>query len=457
MAKTRTRKRNDERGSMQGFDAAAARSERSLYAAQDALGRLGQARDEAQRRQILGALLEQLMEASYALGLAEGHLRAAGRSDPFKVPRYRQVAELFTDTWGVVRERRVANVGDRGQAAMAAGLTAVAGALLGGLTLGPFGGIVGSIAGGAMGPYAFMRQFRDPEDLEGAMVGGGVGGLFTPLGAAAGAYVGGDELDRSSNPRRANRGPTLPRYGDPPLVITVRGEQLTVEPAEGDWATKHRRRTLWGTRKQTLENIEYFQIYGTLPPSSPGVWANTGKRRRNGWIGSVDAVQNYLGVVGADKDADGKYLIGGDPPIYGDGGREIVLSDEVVYYMGGRPVPLAAALADTSQGVGIRVFNGRRKAPSPTWLDEGASEDDYLVFYESARYNDDFPKGYYDVLRVTRSGAVTGELATGRSEREAVDAAREHAAKRGIQSATVFRVKHDNTLAKIGHAGLRHR
>lgn len=160
-------------------------------------------------------------------------------------------------------------------------------------------------------------------------------------------------------PRIQNKRESLPRPGDPPLVIEAHGSTAVVTPSEGrgEWIVKFDQRARIGSRRDTLEDIEYFQIYGTLPPSTGGIWTNPGPRRRNGWVGRVCAVENYLGVAGADKDPDGRFLIGGEPPVYGYGGDEIVLSDAVVYYLEGRPVPLAAAMADTSSGTGIRVFN----------------------------------------------------------------------------------------------------
>jgi hypothetical protein len=38
-------------------------------------------------------------------------------------------------------------------------------------------------------------------------------------------------------------------------------------------------------------------------------------------------------------------------------GGDEVASDAVVYYVGGRPVPLAPALVDRGKGVSARVFN----------------------------------------------------------------------------------------------------
>lgn len=292
MPKTRTRNAVvDERFALRHFGVAADRSERAIHDARDALARVAQAGDEYQRRDALVDVVENLMDASYNLGLAEGHLLHAGRRDPLSVPRYKQVSKLFAQTWEGARARRVANFTDRGRAAFAAGTSAAAGAVIGGFLAGPPGALAGSIVGGGLGPYVFMRDMRQPEELGDAVLGGGVGGLFTPIGAAVGAYLAGDELERAGNRGRRSASPL---------------------------------------------------------------------RRRNGWIGDTKAVEHFLSVVGADRDPKGRYLIGGDPPIYGIGGDEMVVSDATVYYADGRPVPLAAALAETSSGLPVRVFNPER-------------------------------------------------------------------------------------------------
>lgn len=76
--------------------------------------------------------------------------------------------------------------------AAGAGLGALAGAMGGYLVGAP---AMGSVVGGALGGYAAA-----PDDRKGrAAVGGGVGGLFTPVGAVAGGAIAG----RKPNPTRA--------------------------------------------------------------------------------------------------------------------------------------------------------------------------------------------------------------------------------------------------------------
>lgn len=276
-----------EREVKRRFQEATDDADKSVAEAQKALATLGTAEDDDARRELLHDGLEALLGAAYSLGLAEGHLLHLGYTDPLRVPRFRQALENFADTWAGTGMARVANIGDRGRAAVAAGLTAAAGAILGAATLGGLpGAVVGSITGGAAGPYLFMRNMRGPEDLGDAVLGGGVGGIFTPAGAALGAYLAGDELAKQT--RRKN------------------------------------------------------------PPN---------RRCRNGWVGDVDIVGEYLDSVHADRDQDGRFLIGGDPPVYGGGGEEIVISDRTVYYVEGRPVPLAPALESRGGGVPVKVFN----------------------------------------------------------------------------------------------------
>lgn len=185
------------------FSGAADAADQQLVDAREAMDALGRARDDDERRFILTDLVESMMDASYNLGRAAAYLEQAGHRDPMEVPRYAQVVEHFHDTWVGARRHRVANLTDRGRAAFAAGIVSVAGAILGGFVGGPFGALAGSVAGGAIGPYAFMREMRDPEDLGDAVVGGAAGGVFSPVGAAVGAYIAGGDLDepsRYSNP-----------------------------------------------------------------------------------------------------------------------------------------------------------------------------------------------------------------------------------------------------------------
>lgn len=188
---------------LRAFEGAADTADQQLVEARHAVSDLASAGDDDERREILAHLMESLMDASYNLGRAAAYLEQTGHKDPMKVPRYAQVVEHFHDTWVGARQQRVANLTDRGRAAFAAGIVSVAGAIVGGFVGGPFGALAGSVAGGAIGPYAFMREMRDPEDLGDAVVGGAAGGVLSPVGAAVGAYLAGGDLDephRHRNP-----------------------------------------------------------------------------------------------------------------------------------------------------------------------------------------------------------------------------------------------------------------
>ena len=71
----------------------------------------------------------------------------------------------------------------------------------------------------------------------------------------------------------------------------------------------------------------------------------------------------YLSTVGADRTAEGEFKIGEEPPVYGIGGDEIVIPDDTVYYVDGKPKNLAAGLGTTSYGVQVKVFTEGDGAP----------------------------------------------------------------------------------------------
>ena len=73
-----------------------------------------------------------------------------------------------------------------------------------------------------------------------------------------------------------------------------------------------------------------------------------------GWIGSPEAVLNYLRVVQADRNEAGEFLLTGPegrgPASFMGMGKEIVIPAEVCYMVDGRKVPLAANMP-ASQGL----------------------------------------------------------------------------------------------------------
>jgi hypothetical protein len=76
---------------------------------------------------------------------------------------------------------------------------------------------------------------------------------------------------------------------------------------------------------------------------------------RAGWIGGTDEMLHTLGVLGADTDEEGRFLIYGKV-VFGIGGDEAVVTGEAEYRVDGERKNLAAALRDTSYGVGVMVF-----------------------------------------------------------------------------------------------------
>ena len=72
-----------------------------------------------------------------------------------------------------------------------------------------------------------------------------------------------------------------------------------------------------------------------------------------GWVGTMSQLLNYLRVVGADQTDDGQFVISGDVVTFlGMGGEnaETVVGPDAMYYVDGRPSPLAAGLGVTSYG-----------------------------------------------------------------------------------------------------------
>jgi hypothetical protein len=69
------------------------------------------------------------------------------------------------------------------------------------------------------------------------------------------------------------------------------------------------------------------------------------------------AVLAALAVVGADKDADGQYVLCGEPPCVGIGGDEMVVPPACCYLLGGKQSSLAGLLNATSSGIrNVQVF-----------------------------------------------------------------------------------------------------
>lgn len=79
------------------------------------------------------------------------------------------------------------------------------------------------------------------------------------------------------------------------------------------------------------------------------------------WFGKIDAVNYYLSSAGADKGMDGRYLVAGAPVGVGLDPGEVIVPDETVYFVAGRPRPLAAGLGSSSMGMGgAHLVDGTR-------------------------------------------------------------------------------------------------
>ena len=67
-------------------------------------------------------------------------------------------------------------------------------------------------------------------------------------------------------------------------------------------------------------------------------------------------LMNFLRVVGADTDAEGKYLVTGTIASFMGMGREFVIGPDARYFRAGRPCGLAAGLRCTSYGLAVTVI-----------------------------------------------------------------------------------------------------
>jgi hypothetical protein len=81
------------------------------------------------------------------------------------------------------------------------------------------------------------------------------------------------------------------------------------------------------------------------------------RERAMGWIGTRNQMMYALEVAGADRDAEGNFLIYGEMPVSFLGlGEEYVVSDAAQYSVGGNLASLAALLGATSYGCTVHVI-----------------------------------------------------------------------------------------------------
>lgn len=74
-----------------------------------------------------------------------------------------------------------------------------------------------------------------------------------------------------------------------------------------------------------------------------------------GWIGDPEQLLHVLRTVGADRDAEGNFLVFGEPVIAGLTG-DVVVPAGAEYSVGGKRANIAALLADTSYGTQVTVI-----------------------------------------------------------------------------------------------------
>lgn len=76
-----------------------------------------------------------------------------------------------------------------------------------------------------------------------------------------------------------------------------------------------------------------------------------------GWLGSWSELRNYLAVVNADQDDEGKFIVRGNITSFLGMGKEFVVGDDAQYRQDEKWCQLAAGLNDTSYGIrGIMVI-----------------------------------------------------------------------------------------------------
>jgi hypothetical protein len=74
-----------------------------------------------------------------------------------------------------------------------------------------------------------------------------------------------------------------------------------------------------------------------------------------GWIGMPDQLLYVLSLAGADHDAEGKFLIYGEPVFRGITGEDVVHA-KTEYSIGGERRNLVALLSSTSYGTLVTVI-----------------------------------------------------------------------------------------------------
>ena len=81
----------------------------------------------------------------------------------------------------------------------------------------------------------------------------------------------------------------------------------------------------------------------------------------SGWVGRESQLLDFLRMVGADQDEEGRFILdGGDVTVFlGGAGVEnpdVVVPEEARYFVNGQQRSLASGLVDAGHGVGVTVI-----------------------------------------------------------------------------------------------------
>jgi hypothetical protein len=75
-----------------------------------------------------------------------------------------------------------------------------------------------------------------------------------------------------------------------------------------------------------------------------------------GWIGSNSELMHVLRTFGVDRDEDGKFHVDGKIVSFMGLGEEMVVGDDAVAYIEGKPHNICNMLAATSYGLKVKVI-----------------------------------------------------------------------------------------------------
>jgi len=76
----------------------------------------------------------------------------------------------------------------------------------------------------------------------------------------------------------------------------------------------------------------------------------------DGWICDAAQLRNVLAVMGADRNAEGGFVVTGQVASFMGAGEEFVIGSDAQYYVNGQARSLVSALALTSYGSAVVVI-----------------------------------------------------------------------------------------------------